>query len=93
MKRAYHMRTSVASSSNGFAAIPVGSSVDEIEKLYSAFYTQRLADECRFLSNKIRELTDAGVTGNSTDAYLKRDLNRRLRIAKRLLAKRQLSLF
>ena len=87
------MNASQASSSSGYAALPVGSSVDEIEKLYSAFYTQRLADECRFLSNKIRELTDAGVTGNSTDAYIKRDLNRRLRIAKRLLANRQMKLF
>lgn len=82
-----------AASSYSYAAIPTGSSIDEIEKLYSAFYTQRLADECRLLSSKIRELTDAGVTGNSTDAYIKRDLNRRLRIARRLLAKRQLSLF
>jgi len=73
-----------------FNAIPVGMSADELEKLYTSFYTQRLADECRLLSSKIRELKQCA---GANDAYLKRDLNRRLRIARRLLAKRQLTLF
>lgn len=71
-------------SSSGYAAIPQGSSVDDIEALYSAFYTQRLADECRFLAAKVATLESG---------YEKRDLNRRLRIARRLLAARQLKMF
>jgi hypothetical protein len=82
MKREYHMTT--------FNAIPVGMSADELEKLYTSFYTQRLADECRLLSSKLREFKQ---TVSDTDGYLKRDLNRRLRIARRLLAKRQLRMF
>lgn len=73
-----------------FNAIPVGMSAEELEKLYTSFYTQRLADECRLLSSKIREIK---TSVNDTDGYLKRDLNRRLRIARRLLTKRQLTLF
>lgn len=64
-----------------FNAIPLGMSATDIETLYSSFYTQRLADECRLLSSAIRTLD----TGDK-----KRDLSRRLRIARRLLAKRQL---
>jgi lysine/ornithine N-monooxygenase len=73
-----------------FNAIPIGMSATDIEALYNSFYTQRLADECRLLSCKIRELK---MTSNDTDGYLKLDLNRRLRIAKSLLAKRQMRLF
>jgi hypothetical protein len=67
-----------------FNAIPIGMSATDIEALYNSFYTQRLADECRLLSSEIRNL-DAGEK--------KRDLSRRLRIARRLLAKRQLRMF
>jgi uncharacterized protein YerC len=68
----------------------VDSSADEIEKLYDAFYTQRLADECRFLASDIRALNDVDTLDAKT---MKSHLLRRLRIARRLLAKRQLSLF
>lgn len=73
-----------------FNAIPVGMSADDLEKLYPSYYTQRLADECRLLSSAIRELKQ---TVSDTDAYLKRDLNRRYRIAKRLLSTRQMRMF
>lgn len=68
-----------------FNAIPVGMSANDLEALYGSFYTQRLADECRLLSSQIRNLPKG--------SDMKRDLNRRLRIAKRLLAKRQLKMF
>jgi tRNA A37 N6-isopentenylltransferase MiaA len=71
-------------------ALPVGLSVDEIESLYNSFYTQRLADECRLISSKLREFK---TCTNDNEQYIKRDLNRRLRIARRLLAKRQLRMF
>lgn len=67
-----------------YEAIQVGLSEDALTELYSSFYTQRLADECRLLTSEIRNL-DSGEK--------KRDLSRRLRIAKRLLAKRQLGMF
>lgn len=78
------------SSEKSTFALPVGLSADEIESLYNSFYTQRLADECRLLSSKIREMKQSS---SDTDGYIKRDYNRRLRIAKRLMSKRQLRMF
>jgi hypothetical protein len=78
------------SSEKSTFALPTGLSVDEIESLYNSFYTQRLADECRLISSKLKEFK---VCFNDNEQYIKRDLNRRLRIARRLLSKRQLRMF
>jgi hypothetical protein len=90
MKREYHMKRSVASSHAIYDAMPVGLSVDELTAYYSSFHTIGLAAQCQILKNKIEALKGY----NQDDQLLQsREAKRRLRIARSILANRQMKLF
>lgn len=87
------MRTSVASNYS-YDAMPTGLPVDDLESYYSSFHTVGLAGQCQLLKKRIEHLKSIieHVDYMPCSEQI-RDAQRRLRIARRILSKRQLTLF
>jgi len=76
-----------------YDAMPTGLSVDELTAYYSSFHTVGLAGQCQLLSRRIDTLKSLGEFRTDEQNRLLTDARRRLRIARSVLAKRQLTLF
>jgi hypothetical protein len=78
-----------------YDATPTGLSADDLTAYYSSFHTVGLAGQCQLLKKRIEHLKSI-IHGNvdywETNTQL-HDARRRLRIARQVLANRQLSLF
>lgn len=87
------MRTSVASNYS-YDAMPLGLSADELTDYYSSFHTVGLAGQCQLLKKRIEHLNSIIEHVDYIPCSEQiRDAKRRLRIARQVLVKRQLSLF
>jgi hypothetical protein len=82
-----------AASSIAYDAMPIGLSVDDLEKYYSSFHTVGLAHQCQILKKRIETIKAEHINPSNQDWIAILDAQRRLRIARRLLAKRQLRMF
>ena len=76
-----------------YDAMPMGLSIDDLTAYYSSFHTVGLAGQCQLLSKRIEVLKQLGEFRTDEQNRLMSDARRRLRIARNLLAKRQLRLF